>query len=169
MCSPRSSTRARMRDAALVRRKYSPTPVHDTAPSPPIAYVPAPMIGASPTRPARLRRVPPVDVAATISPSRSRTTAPTVPVDGSAAPTSSQGTKYEASTVANPSRVISVSASEATINTCWVCSMMYLATSIGFFGVRTAAIAPAARSLPRMIEASSSTYPLSFGEDPFPA
>ena len=53
--------------AAQARMKASPSPVQDTA----IwssAQVPAPMIGVSPTRPGRLLKVPPVEVAAARSP-----------------------------------------------------------------------------------------------------
>jgi hypothetical protein len=59
--------------------KSSPRPVHETAHVALSAYVPAPMMGESPTRPHRLLVSPPVDVAAARLPLRSTATAPTVP------------------------------------------------------------------------------------------
>jgi len=50
--------------ATAARIKYSPSPVHDTAQVALFAYVPAPMMGESPIRPAFLLLVPPVEVAA---------------------------------------------------------------------------------------------------------
>ena len=53
-----------MSRATLRRMKYSPSPVPETAQELLSAYVPAPMIGESPTRPYILFDIPPVDVPA---------------------------------------------------------------------------------------------------------
>ena len=52
------------------RIKYSPSPVHETAQVLLSAYVPAPIIGESPTRPNFLLLIPPVEVAAARLPDR---------------------------------------------------------------------------------------------------
>src|SRR5271169_5177665 len=59
----------------------SPHPVTETPPTELSAYVPAPMIGESPTRPGYLFNVPPVDVPTQIFPLLSNATAPTVSLD----------------------------------------------------------------------------------------
>ena len=65
--------------ASDVRRKCSPTPVHEMAQLALSAKVPAPMTAESPTRPHCWFTTPPVDVAAARLPHLSRATAPTVP------------------------------------------------------------------------------------------
>src|SRR5205807_9240750 len=72
-------TSAAMSWATLQRMKNSPVPVQETATESLSAYVPAPMIGESPTRPYCLFVVPPVDVPAARLPAASSATAPTVP------------------------------------------------------------------------------------------
>ncbi len=59
--------------------KYSPCPVAETAHVLLFAYVPAPIIGTSPTLPNFLFVIPPVEVAAAKFPFLSKATAPTVP------------------------------------------------------------------------------------------
>src|SRR5260370_268403 len=76
---PRYSISAEMSCATTERIKYSPSPVAETAQVALFAYVPPPMMGESPTRPAFLFVVPPVEVAAARLPFLSSATAPTVP------------------------------------------------------------------------------------------
>ncbi len=64
---------------AAPRRNTSPAPVALAATVPFLAYVPAPTTGESPTRPAILFVMPPVEVAAARSRFPSTATAPTVP------------------------------------------------------------------------------------------
>src|SRR5438045_3166796 len=59
--------------------KNSPAPVAEIAADSFDAYVPAPMMGESPTRPYCLLLMPPVDVPAARLPSLSSATQPTVP------------------------------------------------------------------------------------------
>ena len=61
-------------------RAFNPWPVAETAQQSFAAYVPAPMIGESPTRPHFLPVMPPVEVAAARLPVASSATAPTVPI-----------------------------------------------------------------------------------------
>src|SRR5215472_4983184 len=76
---PLKYTRLQISRATPRRMKYSPAPVPETAQDWLDAYVPAPMIGESPTRPGILACMPPVDVPAATLPWRSRATTPTVP------------------------------------------------------------------------------------------
>ncbi|MNY77357.1 hypothetical protein D3C86_2172290 [compost metagenome] len=59
--------------------KNSPHPVHEIPAVSLLAYVPAPIIGESPTLPYFLFVIPPVEVAAARFPFLSSATAPTVP------------------------------------------------------------------------------------------
>ncbi len=65
--------------ATAFRMKYSPVPVQDTAQVLLSAYVPAPMMGESPTRPRIFIIMPPVEVPAARFPYPSSATQPTVP------------------------------------------------------------------------------------------
>src|SRR5947208_4161174 len=118
--------------ATVQRMKYSPVPLHETATDSFSAYVPAPMIGESPTRPNRLFVVPPVDVPAARLPLMSSATAPTVPRclgcaadEGCSFMSSSCNCfhrfsvqKYDGSTISSPTDVAKSSAPLPAIMTC---------------------------------------------------
>src|SRR4029453_6212450 len=76
---PLSSTSEQISRATASRMKYSPVPLAETAHDLFDAYLPAPMVGQSPTRPQRFPVVPPVDVPAATLPFMSSAATPTVP------------------------------------------------------------------------------------------
>ena len=182
-CTPRP--RCRISDAiscaTAARMKYSPWPVADTAQQSSAAYVPAPMIGVSPTRPARLPVMPPVDVAAARWPCASSATAPTVPSEASsptrASPARCRSSSARRRSVVNqsfgtdsrPASAASASAPGPASITCGVCSITCRASRTGLRTCRTPATAPARRSRPSMIAASSSCPPSAQSTAPRPA
>ncbi len=168
--------------ATTVRMKYSPCPVADTAQLSLLAYVPAPMMGESPTRPQRLPVMPPVEVAAARLPCRSSATAPTVPKASSSfsramAPRRLRSSwrcragvrKYSLGTISMPCSLANSSAPAPTSMTCGDLSMTRRARSMGFFTCCRPVTAPAPNVLPSMSEASSSATPSRFRTAPRPA
>ena len=157
--------------AAPARTNASPWPVHDTA-TRRSAQVPAPITGESPTRPGRWPWRPPVEVAAASSPSASRHTAPTVspsPVSRSARRRRWRSvTNSEGSRCASPHAAANASARSPASSTSGSSSRA-AAAATGWRVRRTSATPPAARSLPRIMEALSSTDPSSHSTAPYPA
>ena len=159
----------------LVRRdgahERSPVPVADTAQVRSSAYVPAPTIGESPTRPGRLLVMPPGRRRGGQMPAGVEGDRPggaVLALAGGTLRPAPRGRELAGSTSSTPCSRANASAPSPTSSTCGDRSSTARASRTGLRTRRTPATAPAARVRPSMIAASSSCRPSAVNTAPRP-